>query len=189
MSILRQGRFAIAVLLCGIVATTCGCKGRNAMRRQPRVNALRESAFYPDGLSIHSPPQGTVSFGGQPMGPSARSRPAITAKVLLRGRERYDIFCSMCHGRDGYGRGMVERRNFPPAPSLHIERLRSVSDEHLFDVISNGQNASPPLADVIAPDDRWAIVAYIRALQLNQHASEADLAAVGTAAAEGRGTK
>ena len=91
--------------------------------------------------------------------------------VMARGRERYDIFCSPCHGRTGDGDGMVVQRGYRRPPSFHIDRLRQAPPGHFFDVITNGFGAMPDYAAQIPVRDRWAIVAYIRALQLSQHAT------------------
>ncbi|MEO6908689.1 MAG: cytochrome c [Abditibacteriaceae bacterium] len=95
----------------------------------------------------------------------------ITNEVLLRGQERYDIYCVPCHGRTGYGDGMVVRRGFSAPPSYHQARLRNAPVGHFFDVITNGFGAMYPYGDRITPEDRWAITAYIRALQLSQDAT------------------
>lgn len=94
----------------------------------------------------------------------------ITLPLLARGRERYDIYCAPCHSMAGDGDGLVVQRGFPAPPSYHNERLRRAADSHFYQVISEGYGAMYPYADRIAPEDRWAIVAYIRALQLSQHA-------------------
>jgi mono/diheme cytochrome c family protein len=94
----------------------------------------------------------------------------ITKEVLDRGQERYQIYCSMCHGLTGYGDGMIVRRGFRRPPSYHDDRLRNEPVGHFFDVITNGWGAMPDYAAQIPPEDRWAIIAYIRALQLSQQA-------------------
>lgn len=94
----------------------------------------------------------------------------VTRDLLARGRERFDIYCAPCHGRSGAGDGMIVRRGFPAPPSYHSERLRHAPDNHFYQVISDGYGVMYPYADRILPQDRWAIVAYIRALQLSQHA-------------------
>ena len=101
----------------------------------------------------------------------------ITKEVLLRGQERFDIYCAPCHGRTGYGDGMIVRRGFSAPPSYHEARLRKASVGHFFDVITNGFGAMYPYGDRITPEDRWAIIAYIRALQLSQDASLNDVPA------------
>jgi len=92
----------------------------------------------------------------------------ITAETVNRGQERYQIFCGVCHGMTGYGDGMIVRRGFRPPPSYHDDRLRQAPVGHFFDVITNGWGAMPSYAAQVRPEDRWAIIAYIRALQLSQ---------------------
>ncbi len=99
----------------------------------------------------------------------------VTRALLERGRERYDINCSPCHGFDGSGQGMVIQRGFPNPPSFHIARLRNAPAGHFFDVISNGYGQMYSYADRVSPRDRWAIEAYIRALQRSQNATLADV--------------
>src|SRR4029079_9617096 len=99
----------------------------------------------------------------------------VTREVLLRGEQRYDIFCSPCHDRAGTGRGMVVRRGYKQPPSYHIDRLRTAPVGYLYNVITEGCGVSPSYASQIPPEDRWAIVAYVRALQLSQNARLADL--------------
>jgi mono/diheme cytochrome c family protein len=94
----------------------------------------------------------------------------MTEALLKRGRERYGIYCAMCHDASGYGRGEVPSRGFPAPPSLHIERLRSAPTSYFVDVITNGHGVMYSHADRVTPADRWAIAAYIRALQLSQDA-------------------
>jgi mono/diheme cytochrome c family protein len=99
----------------------------------------------------------------------------LDAKLLARGKERYDIFCSMCHDRTGYGKGMIVQRGYAPAPSYHIPRLRNAKAGYLFDVVTRGWGAMPSYSHQIPPRDRWAIVAYVRALQYSQNASPEDV--------------
>ena len=94
----------------------------------------------------------------------------ITLSYLKRGQERYDIYCSVCHGATGEGDGMIVRRGFVPPPSFHIQRLRDVPDQHMYDAITNGYGAMYSYEDRVAPSDRWAIVAYVRVLQLSRRA-------------------
>ncbi len=102
-------------------------------------------------------------------------RDTWTMPVLERGRERFNIFCAPCHSVAGDGDGMIARRGFPHPPSFHIDRLRNAPDAYFFSVITNGYGAMFPYANRVPVDDRRAIVAYIRALQLSQHADAADL--------------
>lgn len=99
----------------------------------------------------------------------------ITAQDLARGQQRYNIYCSPCHGYDGSGRGMIVLRGFQQPPSYHTDRLRNAPVGHFFDVITNGFGNMYSYASRVSPDDRWRIAAYIRALQLSQHASVADV--------------
>ncbi|MBN8728722.1 MAG: cytochrome c [Xanthomonadales bacterium] len=112
--------------------------------------------------------------GGRPLAPQDATPPANpivpTLAVLQRGRERFDIYCAPCHGRSGDGAGMIVQRGFPAPPSYHTTKLRNAPDGHFYQVISHGYGAMYPYADRIAPADRWAIIDYIRALQLSQNA-------------------
>jgi mono/diheme cytochrome c family protein len=101
----------------------------------------------------------------------------VTRELLVRGRERFNAFCSPCHGKLGDGNGMIVQRGFPHPPSYHIDRLRQAPDGHFYDVITNGFGVMYSYAARVAPEDRWAITAYIRALQLSQNASTNDLPA------------
>jgi len=105
----------------------------------------------------------------------AKRKPRVTAQLLARGHDQFDVFCAPCHDRVGTGRGIVVERGMPRPPSLHDQRLFGADDQHFYDVISNGYGAMYGHGDRIRPSDRWAIVAYIRALQLSQHASMADI--------------
>lgn len=95
----------------------------------------------------------------------------VTRHLLERGRERFNINCAPCHAESGYGDGMIVRRGFPEPPSYHTDRLRSAANSHFYDVITFGYGIMYPYADRVRPRDRWAIVAYIRALQLSQYGS------------------
>jgi mono/diheme cytochrome c family protein len=99
----------------------------------------------------------------------------VTSKVMQRGQQRYMIYCAACHDALGTGRGKIVERGYTPPPSYHIDRLRKAPVGHFYEVITHGYGSMPDYAEQIPPDDRWAIVAYIRALQLSQHARLADL--------------
>ena len=99
----------------------------------------------------------------------------VDAAVLDRGEERFNIYCTPCHDRTGSGRGMVVQRGYRQPPSFHIDRLRNVEIGHFFDVMTNGFGAMPDYRAQVSPRDRWNIAAYIRALQLSQHAAAADV--------------
>jgi hypothetical protein len=156
------------------------------MHDQPRYEPLEASAFFEDGSASRPQVNGTVARGqahtdthlytGKVNGELAQTLPfAVTQGLLERGRERYEIYCVPCHDRTGNGQGMVVQRGFRRPPSLHIDRLREAPIGHFFDVISNGLGAMMDYAAQVSPQDRWAIAMYIRALQLSQHATLADI--------------
>jgi len=158
------------------------------MQDQPKYPPLRESTFFGDFRSERPLVDGTVARGhlrddallytGRVGQSDATVFPfPIDARVMARGQERFNIFCSPCHGRTGQGDGMVVRRGYRRPPSYHQDRLREAPLGHFFDVITNGFGAMPDYASQITADDRWAIVAYIRALQLSEHATLADVPA------------
>jgi mono/diheme cytochrome c family protein len=158
------------------------------MQDQPKYTPLRASTFFADGLSARYPVPGTVARGqlkedsllhtGKVGGEDATMLPfAVDEKIMARGQERYDIFCTPCHASTGAGDGMVVLRGYRRPPSLYIDRLRRAPVGHFFDVITNGFGAMPEYAAQIGPEDRWAIVAYIRALQLSARASLSDVPA------------
>ncbi len=117
-------------------------------------------------------PADTVRYRERPVTP-----PPVTLTLLERGQARFRIYCTPCHSELGDGQGMVVQRGFPAPPSYHIDRLRDAPVQHFYDVMTNGYGAMYSFAARVQPSDRWAIAAYIRALQRSQHASAADLAA------------
>ncbi len=123
------------------------------------------------GTSPRLPPPGIVARDDAPAPPP----PPVTAALLERGRQRFDIYCAPCHGRVGEGNGMIVQRGFPNPPSYHIDRLREAPSQHFYDVITNGYGVMYSYAARVAPADRWAITAYIRALQASQHATLAQV--------------
>ena len=156
------------------------------MHDQPKYPPFRESNFFGDERSERPILPGTVARGhlrddallytGKVNGADATVFPfSVDARVMARGRERFDIFCSPCHGRTGEGDGMVVRRGYRHPPTYHQDRLRSAPVGHFFDVITNGFGAMPDYAAQVPAEDRWAIIAYIRALQLSEHATLADV--------------
>ena len=131
----------------------------------------------PPGPALPLDDQGQPLPRGQAGGKDYPNPLPITAALLQRGRERFDIYCAPCHGRSGYGDGMIVRRGFPAPPSYHTAHLRNAPDSHFYQVISDGYGVMYPYAGRVSPHDRWAIVAYIRALQLSQHAPRDRLSA------------
>ena len=176
---------AMSVLaLVALAAAAC----RQDMHDQPKYIPLRESTFFGDLRSARPLVEGTVARGhlhddpllysGKVGNAEATVFPfAVDARVMMRGQERFDIYCSPCHGRTGQGDGMVVRRGYRRPPSYHQDRLRDAPVGHFFDVITNGFGAMPDYASQIKAEDRWAIIAYVRALQLSEHASLADIPA------------
>ena len=156
------------------------------MHVQPKYKPLAPSSFFDDGRSERPVVPGTVARGhlqideqlytGKVNGALADTFPfPITRWDLARGQERYNIFCSPCHGQLGDGQGMIVLRGFPPPPSYHEDRLRQAPAGHFFDVITNGYGRMYSYASRVSPEDRWRIIAYIRALQLSQHATVNDV--------------
>lgn len=160
------------------------------MYNQPRYKPLTPSEFFEDGASARPLlpnviPRGQLREddllyqGKMPDGKLAVAVPIpVTKELLARGQERYNIFCSVCHGLTGQGNGMIVLRGFPPPNSYHSDRLRNAPPGYFFDIITNGYGVMYPynyrLPDV---NDRWAIVAYIRALQLSRNATPDDVSA------------
>ncbi|MCC6661241.1 MAG: cytochrome c [Phycisphaerales bacterium] len=170
----RTHTAAAAALAACVLCLGCGDSDPN-MRRQPRYRAFDASASFIDGASARPLVPGTVPRDAPAAPPGRPPQPPTTMALLLRGQERFDIFCSMCHGRDAYGRGMVVQRGFPEPPSLHAADIRAKPDEHYYQVIAEGLGKMPPYGRMVGPDDAWAVIAYIRALQLSQHASPDDV--------------
>jgi mono/diheme cytochrome c family protein len=178
----NRRRIGVWTLACLLVATACYQK----MAENPRYDPLAPSDFFADGSSARPPLPDTVAVGqlrddpalftGKVNGKDVDQFPfPIPREVVQRGQERFNIYCSPCHGEAGYGDGMVVQRGYSRPPSYHTDRLRQAPVGHFFDVMTNGFGVMPSYAAQIQVRDRWAIVAYIRALQLSQHASANDL--------------
>jgi len=172
----------------GLVPLLALASCRLDMHVQPRFNPLAESDFYSDLRSARPPVEGTVArgelredayfyYGKVGANPGDFMPFAVTEDVLVRGRQRFNIFCAPCHSRLGDGNGMIVQRGYRRPPSYHIERLRKAPLGYFFDVMTHGFGAMPDYASQIPPHDRWCIVAYIRALQLSQNAVMADVPA------------
>ncbi len=169
------------LLVCLLLIAGC-----NQMRDQPKLEPFEASAFFVDGMSARPFVPNTVARGqlraddhlyrGQAEGRPANSFPfPITEEILAKGQERYDIYCSPCHGHAGYGDGIIVQRGFTAPPSLHTERMRALPPGHIFDVITNGIGAMYAYGDRTTPEERWAIIAYMEALQLSQNATPEDV--------------
>jgi hypothetical protein len=178
-----QALYQFLLVLAFTILTGC----RQDMHDQPKYKALAPSTFFSDGRSARPLVPGTVARGelredtdlyqGKVDGKLVDAFPfPVTQKILERGQERYNIYCVPCHDLVGNGQGMVVRRGFRAPPSYHIERLRQAPAGYFYDVITNGFGAMQDYSVQVPVRDRWAIVAYIRALQLSQHASLNDVA-------------
>jgi mono/diheme cytochrome c family protein len=179
---MRNALLASLVAFCALLDMGC----RQDMQDQPRYDPLERSAFFADERAARPLVEGVVARGqlsqdahfytGKSGGELVDTLPvAVTRAALERGRERFDIFCSPCHGRVGDGAGMIVQRGYRRPSSFHIDRLREAKVGYLFDVITHGFGVMPAYAAQISPRDRWAIVAYIRALQLSQNARLSDV--------------
>jgi mono/diheme cytochrome c family protein len=144
------------------------------MDSQPRYSDYAPAPLF-RGSVLRRPPANTVARDDLEREKAASTRPALTAALLARGRQRFGIFCSPCHGAGGDGNGIVVQRGMPRPTSYHDQRLLTADDQHFFDVITNGYGAMYSYASRVPAADRWAIVAYIRALQLSRHASLDDV--------------
>ncbi len=175
-----------STLATGLVAISLISACRRDMQVQPKYVALSPSSFFVDGRSARPIPAHTIARGhlndddafhtGAVKGVFLATFPRpITHQLLERGQQRFNIFCTPCHGPLGDGDGMVARRGFKVPANLHNDRLRHAPPGYLFQVISNGYGAMPDYDNQIHVADRWAIIAYIRALQLSQNATVADV--------------
>lgn len=175
--------------LAGIaVLFAAGCSRRVDMYDQPRYETYEANSQFADGRASRDFPGGTVArghlreddhyFKGMEDTAFARAFPMpVTREVLLRGQQRYAIYCTPCHDPGGHGRGMVVRRGLKQPTSFHIDRLREAAPGYWYDVITNGFGQMSGYASQVPVADRWAIAAYVRALQLSQHARLVDLPA------------
>ena len=172
------------VMLAMCLSLAAGC--RQDMHNQPKYRGLRASVFFADGASARPRVDGTVArgtlqedeafFTGKVSNVPVKELPfPVDQQVLDRGQERFNIYCSPCHGRTGSGDGMVVQRGYRKPPSFQSERLLQTDAGYFFDVMTNGFGVMPDYKAQIAPRDRWSIVAYIRALQLSQHAAASDI--------------
>lgn len=169
--------------LCALALSGCDELVRQDMANQPKNRPESPSDFFSDGRSVRPIIENTVArgslendvynvpkdFAGFP--PAVK----VNEKLLQRGEDRYKIFCTPCHGLQGDGLGMIAARGMKHPPSYHIDRLRQAPNGYFYDVVSNGFGAMYSYGDRIPPADRWAIVAYVRALQLSRAAKVADL--------------
>lgn len=184
----RRRRGVALALSLALVMAVMGCRRNPDMAQQPKYQPYEPSEFFADGSSARPIVQGTVSrderragtllHTGMINGKLADAFPfPITAADMRRGQERFNIYCSVCHGRLGDGQGMIVQRGFKQPPSFHEQRLREAPAGHFYDVISHGYGGMYSYAARVNSEDRWRIAAYIRALQLSQNAQTADVPA------------
>ena len=178
-------RFLLLPALAALALVGC----HRDMYVQPSKRPLDRSSFFADQAASRPLEPNTVpredendsnpaETGLQPNGQLLLDIPVpVTPVLLARGQEQFGIYCSVCHGADGYGQGMIVQRGFPAPPSFHTDRLRQAPAGHFFDVMTRGYGVMYPFASRVSLADRWAITAYIRALQLSQHAPAAALPA------------
>ena len=182
----RHGRLGRLLGASALLLALAAC--RQDMHDQPKYRGLRGSDFFADGQGARPLVANTVARGhlnddallatGKEGQNDATEFPfPVTEQVMARGRERFDIYCSPCHGRTGEGNGMVVRRGFRRPPSYAEDRLRDAPIGHFYDVITNGFGAMPDYQTQIPVNDRWAIVAYVKALQLSLYAPLEDVPA------------
>jgi mono/diheme cytochrome c family protein len=179
------GRRALTLVL-GALAVLGGAACRQDMHDNPRYEPLEQTTFFADGRSQRPLVANTVARGflrddehlyaGKVNGQLATTFPVpVNAQLMLRGQERFNVFCTPCHGHTGLGDGMVVRRGYRAPTSFHDARLRQAPPGYIFDVITNGFGAMPDYASQIPVMDRWAIAAYLKALQLSQNATVNDV--------------
>ena len=182
----RGGALPLVVALWSSLGVAAGC--RQDMHDQPRYKPLAKSTFFADDRSARPLVADTVARGqlredellytGKVAGKPATTFPfPVTAEVLERGRQRFDIYCTPCHGPLGRGDGMIVQRGFKRPPTFHSDQARQLPPGFFFDVITNGFGAMADYSAQVPVRDRWAIAAYIRALQLSQHATLDDVPA------------
>jgi len=201
MRILTSNRIvALLALVCFFIILISGCYRERPsdnppihfvpdMDSQLKNKSQTKSDFFEDRSSMRQPVEGTIArgqlkeddafyFGKDSRGNFVKNNPvSLDEKTMSRGQERFDIYCSMCHGRVGDGKGIVVEKGLTPPPSFHIDRIRNIPDGELFDIISNGIRNMPSYKHQIPVDDRWAIIHYFRALQRSQNALLSDIPA------------
>jgi len=173
----------VVLAFAALCASGCDDTLRQDMATQPKNRPLSPSDFFSDGRSERPLLENTVAHGAidndvyEVSKDFAGFPPAVKVdeKLLSRGQDRYKIFCTPCHGLQGDGNGMIAMRGMKHPPSYHIDRLRQAPNGYFYDVITNGFGAMYSYSERIAPSDRWAIIAYVRALQLSRNAKATDL--------------
>ena len=163
-------RFALAVALT-LPLAACGL----SMTEQRKYTTYAPAALWPDGASARTLPDNVVAQGDVERHGEETKPPEVSPALLERGRERFGIYCTPCHGLAGDGDGVIVAHGFPAPPSYHIDRLLAAPAQHFYDVITKGYGVMYSYSDRVQPHDRWAIAAYIRALQLSRRAKIAQV--------------
>jgi len=180
-------RLALRLVAVAVLVLLLAACGRN-MADQPSLGPLQGSDFFADGSGMRPPVEGTISrragavdpvfFTGQDADGLVTELPLpLTVELLQRGKERYDIYCAVCHGYTGHGDGMIVSRGFPAPASFHDQRLLDASVGYTFSAMTNGFGRMYSYASRIPAEDRWAIAGYVKALQLSQNATVDDVPA------------
>jgi hypothetical protein len=184
ISAMRRARLLLGICGTVVIFAMAGCDNLHQdMGNQPKNKPLSPSDFFADGRSERAPVENTVARGaldndGLVVAKESNNFPVPVNEALLeRGEDRYKIFCTPCHGLQGDGNGMVAMRGMKHPPSYHIDRLRQSPNGYYYDVITNGFGQMYSYSAQIPPRDRWAIIAYLRALQLSRNAHVAELPA------------
>jgi mono/diheme cytochrome c family protein len=160
------------IAVFGVALLTAACDV--SMTQQPKYRTYAPSELWENGTSAQPLPEGVVAQSTLARDEVAANPPKVTSALLARGRERFDIFCSPCHGLDGGGAGVIVHHGFPNPPDFHSGKMLALPARSIFDTITNGYGVMYSYAARVEPADRWAITAYIRALQLSGHAKLTD---------------
>lgn len=168
-----------AWLCLAVLVLLAGCEQK--MAEMPRADALASSPLFPDGASARPQVAGTIGVDDAPVAPPQ----TIDLALLQRGQQRFNVFCAPCHDETGHGHGMVVQRGFPQPPDFHSAALIDAPDQHYYDVITHGYGAMYSYASRVSEADRWAIMAYIRALQLREAVPASALSAQQSADLDG----
>ncbi len=157
-----------------ILFALAGCHQNLTMSDQPKYDEWERAALFRNGRVVQHEPAGTVATNADTRD-LLKQRPPMSLALVKRGQQRFNIYCSVCHGYAGDADGMVVQRGFPKPPSFHDPRLIAAPDSHFVDVITNGHGVMYSYADRVSVPDRWAITAYIRALQKSRLGTLADV--------------
>ena len=161
----------VTVIAAGLALAGCDL----SMTHQRKLTTYAPTSLWPDGSSARPLPDHVVAQGDVQRAAITKTPPPVTAELLTRGQQRFGIFCAPCHGLAGDGDGIIVAHGFPAPPSYHIDRLLAAPARHFYDVMTNGYGIMFSYADRIDEHDRWAIAAYIRALQLSRRATVAEV--------------